>query len=111
MVRTSALRTKESESDFISWLVDYAHLKHWKVAHFRPARVIVKGVETWRTPVSADGKDFPDFVLARKGSKPIFIETKREDGKPTQGQLEWLEATGGHLFRPSDRDEIMKLLD
>ena len=34
----------ETEDEFQSWVIDYAHLHHWTVAHFRPAMVIKKNV-------------------------------------------------------------------
>jgi hypothetical protein len=61
----------------------------WRVAHFRPARVMRGGKETWETPVSADGKGFPDLVLVR-GGRLIFAELKSTTGKTSADQDAWL---------------------
>lgn len=56
---------------------------------------------------------FPDQVLIR--DRIIFAELKREKGKPTTNQIEYLDglaAAGGevYLWRPSDIDEIAEIL-
>lgn len=56
---------------------------------------------------------FPDRVLVR--DRVIFAELKREQGKPTDTQREWLDALASagaevYLWRPSDLDEIAKIL-
>lgn len=89
-----------SEKDFEKQVIDLAHLFRWKVAHFRPARVIVRGHETWRTPVSADGTGFPDLVLARRGVV-LFRELKTDKGKTSDDQTHWLQAVNGAIWRPS----------
>ena len=80
--------------------IQTAHSLGWIVAHFRPA-LTQRG---WRTPVQADGKGFPDLVLVR--DRVIFVELKRESGKPTRDQRVWmekLEAAGAevYLWKPS----------
>jgi len=89
-----------SEKDFQKQVIEFAHLRNWKVAHFRPARVIVNGKETWRTPVSANGEGFPDLVLARR-RVVLFREVKTEAGKASDEQLAWLQEVGGKIWRPS----------
>jgi hypothetical protein len=91
---------KLTEAAFQKQVIDLAHLYRWRVAHFRPARTTVRGKETWRTAVSADGQGFPDLVLARKGVV-LFRELKTDDGKATQEQLTWLLAVNGVIWRPS----------
>ncbi len=49
---------------------------------------------------------FPDIVLVR-GSRAVFVELKRENGKTTPEQIAWLEALilAGlevYVWRPSD---------
>ena len=102
----------ESEADFVSWIVDYAHLHGWLVSHQRPA-LTGKG---WRTATQGDA-GFVDLVLARAGVA-IFIEAKSEIGTLSPPQEAWQEALKGDgvatelcfVFRPSDRAEIEELL-
>lgn len=89
-----------SEKQFQKQVIELAQLRKWKVAHFRPARVIVNGKETWRTPVAGDGEGFPDLVLARRGNV-LFRELKTELGKASAEQLDWLQQCCGMIWRPS----------
>ena len=91
-----------SEDELLENVVDCAHLFGWRVAHFRAAR----SAHGWRTPVQADGKGFPDLVLAREGDV-IFAELKRQKTKLTPEQELWFqELFGGQalmvVWRPSD---------
>lgn len=66
---------------------------------------------TLRSKGSQSG--FPDRVLVR--DRIIFAELKREQGKPTETQREWLDGLAGagaevYLWRPSDLDEIATIL-
>jgi len=66
---------------------------------------------TYRSTKSASG--FPDLVLAR--DRTIYMELKREGGKPTRDQIDWLSALAHagaevYLVRPSDLQEIAKVL-
>ena len=92
-----------TESELQKIVIDMAHLFRWRVAHFRPARVMRGGEETWRTPVSADGAGFPDLVLARDGVV-LFRELKTAKGIVSDDQHEWLQATGGKVWRPRHLD-------
>ena len=58
-----------------------------KVAHF-PAIQDVRG--TWRTPVAADGKGFPDLLLVR--DRVIAVECKGEKEPVRREQEAWLTA-------------------
>ena len=91
---------KLTEAAFQKQVIELAQLHRWRVAHFRPARTTVRGVETWRTAVSADGQGFPDLVLARNGVV-LFRELKTDEGKASHEQLAWLLAVGGVIWRPS----------
>jgi hypothetical protein len=67
---------------------------------------------TLRSKGSQSG--FPDRVLIRRG-RVIFAELKREKGKPTDSQIEWLDALANagqevYLWRPSDLEEIGRIL-
>jgi len=66
---------------------------------------------TLRSKGSQSG--FPDRVLVR--DRIIFAELKRDKGKPTEAQKEWLDALAGagaevYLWRPQDLDEIATIL-
>jgi hypothetical protein len=66
---------------------------------------------TLRSKGSQSG--FPDRVLVR--DRIIFAELKRQQGKPTETQREWLDGLAGagaevYLWRPSDLDEIATIL-
>ena len=112
-----------SERDFLATVVEYAQLKGWRVAHFRPgmtSRIDKSGKPVWVTPVQADGKGFPDLVLARDGQL-LFIEAKSEKGKLSKDQQKWFwelskvayssPRVGGHLWRPSDWSNIETMLE
>jgi hypothetical protein len=99
-----------SEADFQKQVIDLAHVRGWRVAHFRPARVTVKGKETYRTAMAGD-IGFPDLVLARRGCV-LHVELKREDGKLSADQEKWSQAIGAtsYLWRPSDWKHIEAIL-
>ena len=58
-----------SESALQDNVIELAHVLNYVVAHFRPART----AHGWVTPVSADGKGFPDLVLVGRG-RVVFVE-------------------------------------
>jgi hypothetical protein len=66
-----------SEAEFAAQVAQLARLGGWKRYH------------TFRSERSPSG--FPDEVLV-KGPRIIFAELKRQGGRPTQKQDEWLEA-------------------
>jgi VRR-NUC domain len=106
-----------TEAQLQSAIIDLAHaLGYEKVAHFRPALMMIHGELTYRTPVAADGKGFPDLNILGKG-RVIYIECKSEKGRLSPEQEEWqreIRASGAeyYLFRPSDwlNDNIDKAL-
>ena len=101
-----------SEAEFMRQVLDLAHYRQWRVAHFRPA---MTRTGRWVTPVQADGAGFPDGVAVR-GHRMIAFELKSEKGRATQIQLDWLAAFARvpgvecHLWRPSDWDQIVEAL-
>jgi len=91
-----------TEAEFQRIVIDMAHLFGWRVAHFRPART----ARGWRTPVAADGKGFPDLVLAKAG-RVIFAELKTDTGRLSDDQQAWRDALpDAVVWRPRDLDEI-----
>lgn len=87
----------------------------WKVVHFHAASVGSDGEQVFITPVSGDAKGFPDLILVKPGRQPIFAELKRELGKVSPEQWEWLDlliAAGqfGVVWRPSDMEKIKAVL-
>lgn len=76
-------------------VIETARTFGWRVAHFRPARVIRGGRETYETPVSADGKGFPDLVMIR-GDRFVVAELKSDTGALRPDQEEWLADFRAH---------------
>lgn len=104
-----------SETDFQKTIIDAAHTFGWLVAHFRAARVMKHGVETWRTAVSADGKGFPDLLMI-KDKRLMVVETKSNTGRLSKEQGDWLRAFANckvewHVWTPMDDfEEIARIL-
>jgi len=101
-----------TEAQFQKQVVDLAHLKGWKVAHFRSVPVKRGSRVTYQTPVGADGKGFPDLVLVR--DRVVFAELKvgtslRPDQKTWIGLLGEASAEV-HVWRPRDLDRIKEVL-
>lgn len=101
-----------TEAQFQAAVLEMAKLGGWTVAHFRPAKTS-KG---WRTPVAADGKGFPDLVLAHETrGRVLYRELKRDGGKLRPEQERWgavLTAAGADWAKwtPDDLDEIAETL-
>jgi hypothetical protein len=93
-------------------IIEMAHAFEWRVAHFRPA--LTK--HGWRTPVSADGKGFPDLLLVHPERKLVLyreIKTKYEKLSPEQAEWgAWLLAAGQDyaVYRPDDWPTIVNVL-
>jgi hypothetical protein len=93
--------TAMTEAELLDNVIALGHLFGWKIAHFRPA--LTK--HGWRTPVSADGKGFPDLVLTR--DRVVFAELKSHRGSLADEQVDWqhaLVSAGAeyHVWRPDD---------
>lgn len=102
-----------SEAEFQRAVLEYAEWNGWRAVHFRPARI--KNGE-WRTPIQGKhAKGFFDTVLVRP-PRVVFLELKREDGKMSPEQVEWLAALrqcGGvevAVVRPSGWGVVEKML-
>ena len=91
-----------TEAEFQSQVIQLARVYDWRVCHFRPARVRVRGRDTWRTPISGDA-GFPDLILARDGVV-IHAELKTDRGRVSNDQTDWLSAIGSSavVWRPRD---------
>lgn len=91
-----------TEAQLQDAVIACARLFGWRVAHFRPAQT----ARGWRTPVEADGKGFPDLVLARRGEL-IFAELKSDRGRLSDEQAMWMHALEGigrrfYLWTPAE---------
>lgn len=103
-----------SEGEFLGAVIQYARERGWRVAHFRPART----ASGWRTAVQADGKGFPDLVLARpprdgERGRVVFVELKSETGRMSPEQQTWCHALlcGGaeyYSYKPKNWFELMR---
>lgn len=81
-----------TERELQDAVIECAQLLGWRVAHFRPARVMRGGRETWETPIAADGKGYPDLTLVhRRHRRLLFVELKAENGRLSDEQSRWLE--------------------
>ncbi|MGH9151342.1 MAG: VRR-NUC domain-containing protein [Acidimicrobiales bacterium] len=99
-----------SEAQLQDMVLDLARYCDWRVVHFRQGRT-AKG---WRTPVSGDGRGFPDLVLLR-GAKQLVVELKAQRGRLTPEQNAWLNAfrlagVDARVWRPADWSEIQQTL-
>ena len=73
-------------------VIDYSRALGWKVAHFQSVLATRKdGSASWRTPVSADGKGFPDLLMV-KGDQIVAAEIKGDGDRLRPEQEEWLVA-------------------
>lgn len=103
---------KVREADFQKLVIDYARLKGWRVAHFRPAQ---RRDGAWMTPVAADGAGFPDLCMVRRG-RLVFAELKRKGVRKVRDeQAAWLDALDGagietYVWNPLDWDRVQELL-
>ena len=94
---TTTVTEKQLQSDIIR----IAKRCGWKVYHTHDSRRSEFG--------------FPDLTMVRRG-RLIFAELKRELGKPTPEQSEWLEALSlvpgieVFIWRPQDMAEIERVL-
>lgn len=95
----SAILAELTEKEWAAQVVQLATLLGWSRYH------------TYRSTKSASG--WPDEALVR--DRLILVELKREDGKLSTTQIEWLDklASAGcetYLWRPGDLDEIATIL-
>lgn len=109
--------TSETEKDFATWLEDMLHLKGYKYAHFRPARVMRHGKEIYETPVSGDAAGLEDYFAWHEIKKVSFwAEIKSETGELSEKQRviiasHRMAGLTVYVWFPSDRETIMEILD
>ena len=90
-----------NERDLSTIVVDLAKLAGWRRYHTFDSRRSTHG--------------FPDWVLVRP-PRIIFAELKSDDGRVRPEQREWLDDLSDvpgaevYLWRPSDYDEIVRVL-
>jgi hypothetical protein len=91
----------ETEKEFMQRVIVLAQMNNWLVYHTYDSRRSQRG--------------FVDLVLVR-GGRLMFVETKREDGRLTQDQSDWLlrlsrvPGVVATVWRPSDWSEIERVL-
>ncbi len=78
---------KELHDEIVSRLQELGY----KVAYFRPAKVLRGGVEKYETPIGGDGKGYPD-ITAVGHNRVLVLELKSETGTVKPEQLNWLRA-------------------
>jgi len=103
-----------SEKDFQAQIVKQAQIAGWRVFHVGDSRKMVKRGNAKFMVGDALAKGFPDLLLV-KPPCILVIEVKRELGKTTPEQDEWLadfDACGivTGVARPSDWEAIVALL-
>lgn len=100
-VRTRS-EAKLTERQFMQQVITAAELLGWKYYHTHNSR---------RSP-----KGFPDLVLAKPGLPVVYAELKKEGGRLTREQRDWLallalaSGTEVYVWRPSNAAEIEKVL-
>jgi hypothetical protein len=103
------LDASTTEVQFMEQVVELAHLKGWRVCHFRPGRT----ASGWRTAVSFDAQGWPDLCLVRE--RVVCAELKSEHGVLSTLQSDWITALEAakaevYVFRPSDWPKVERVL-
>lgn len=107
---STQLTRQQTERELQEAVTTLARMLGYSVAHFNDSRRQVRP----RVFVGdRDAKGWPDLVLCR--GRLIIAELKREDGKLTTAQRQWIDAlslAGAEVcvWRPSDWDEIVAVL-
>jgi len=100
MVRIVSSLPDVSEDEFQRQVMQLLSLHGWHVCHVPTRAVMRNGCVAYETPYDGDG-GLPDLICARDG-KVVLVELKTEKGKLRVSQTDWLQASGGLLWRPSD---------
>lgn len=93
--------SQQTEEEFQAAVIQFAKLLGYRCYHTHDSRRSEPG--------------FPDLVLVKSG-RMIVAELKRQTGRTTPAQQEWialLRSAGveTHIWRPSDWDAIVAVLD
>jgi hypothetical protein len=93
---------KISEKELQASIIEMGRFYGWRIAHFTS---VTDSRGFSRTPVSADGKGFPDLCMVR--DRIIFVEVKVGYNKLRAEQEEWRDAiilAGGewYIFREKE---------
>lgn len=81
-----------TEKQFQSDVMKEARKNGWKVAHFHDSRkMVVRGDKKFMVG-DADAKGFPDCCMAHPILGVVFVELKKELGKTSPEQDQWLAA-------------------
>jgi hypothetical protein len=100
-----------TEAAFTTAVLELAALLRWRSLHVRPGRT----QHGWRTPVSGDGKGWPDLLLARP-PRIVIAELKVAGGRLSADQQLWISQLEAcpqielHVWTPRDMDEIARVL-
>ena len=103
------------EAEFQQTIIDLAHLKGWRIAHFRSVRQQrADGRVFYSTPVQGDGAGFPDLLMLRD-ERMVAAEIKVGSNKTSDVQDEWLDAFRNagaevYVWYPKDWDEACRVL-
>lgn len=73
-------------------IIELAQMYGFRAAHFPSVLVTGRdGKPVFRTPVSAQGKGWPDLVLVRRHDRVMFVEVKGDGDKLRPEQEQWLD--------------------
>lgn len=101
--------THLSEAQWQALVIREAMLAKWAYYH-PPDNIPYKGNKKQNIVAG-----FPDLTLVRK-DRLIFVELKAEKGRITEAQKVWLKRLSDagaecYLWRPSDYDTVMEILE
>lgn len=101
------------EDKFLKQILEYAKIRGWRSAHFRPG-MMANG--RWITAGLGQTKGFPDIILVRS-DRLIFAEVKTDAGEMSDTQLDWMESLSQtrlcecYLWTPSRWQRIQEILE
>lgn len=100
-----------SEKEFQNLVIKVAREAGATVAHFHDSRKMVRRGNKYIPVGDLDARGFPDLVLVFEGQM-LFWELKKELGKTTEYQDEWLNeirscGLEARVVRPSDYDSYV----
>jgi len=102
-----------SEKDFQGQIIDLAVMYGWAWCHLQDSRKMVRRGDTTFLVGDVGAKGWPDLVLVR-APEVLFWEVKKELGKTTPEQDEWLLRLSecgleARVVRPSDFDDYVSV--